>query len=213
MNNLRRGRLDFSQIVRIPQYLCKEAFALQEGDILYGLSGSIGATGSLGNYAVVGGNDIPAQLNQRVARLKPREAQITQAFLLHSLKTRGFYEQVLANTTGTAQFNVSTNDIAIVALALPPIEEQEQIVAQSEADTASMSRAIDRSHREIDLLYEYRTRLIADLVTGKLDVREAAAQLPDEVEEPEPLDEIEAEGDSDGAGVDDTDAVPEEAEA
>jgi hypothetical protein len=44
-------------------------------------------------------------------------------------------------------------------------------------------------------------------------VREAAARLPDEVEEPEPLDEIDAEGDTDEAGVDDTDAVPEEAEA
>ena len=69
------------------------------------------------------------------------------------------------------------------------------------------------ARREIDLLREYRTRLIADVVTGKLDVREAAARLPDEVEEPEPLDEIEAEGDTDEAGVDDTDAVPDEAEA
>ena len=34
--------------------------------------------------------------------------------------------------------------------------------------------------REIDLLREYRTRLIADVVTGKLDVREAAAELPEE---------------------------------
>ncbi|MBK6733134.1 MAG: hypothetical protein IPG61_03445 [bacterium] len=39
---------------------------------------------------------------------------------------------------------------------------------------------ISRLQREIDLLREYRTRLIADVVTGKLDVREAAAQLPDE---------------------------------
>ena len=38
----------------------------------------------------------------------------------------------------------------------------------------------------------YRTRLIADVVTGKFDVREAAARLPDEVEELEPLDEADA---------------------
>jgi type I restriction enzyme S subunit len=37
-----------------------------------------------------------------------------------------------------------------------------------------------RLEREIDLLREYRTRLVADVVTGKLDVREAAARLPDE---------------------------------
>ena len=41
----------------------------------------------------------------------------------------------------------------------------------------------------MDLLREYRTRLIADVVTGKLDVREAAAQLPDESDDEEPIDE------------------------
>ncbi len=38
--------------------------------------------------------------------------------------------------------------------------------------------AIARTEREIALMQEYRTRLTADLVTGKLDVREAAAHLP-----------------------------------
>lgn len=44
-------------------------------------------------------------------------------------------------------------------------------------------------------------------------MREAAARLPDEVEEAETLDEVEAEGDADEAGADDTDEVPAEAEA
>ena len=64
-----------------------------------------------------------------------------------------------------------------------------------------------------DLLREYRTRLIADVVTGKLDVREAAARLPDEADEPEPLDETEVESDAEEADVGDIDEVPEEAEA
>jgi type I restriction enzyme S subunit len=67
--------------------------------------------------------------------------------------------------------------------------------------------------RQIELLRQDRTRLIADVVTGKLDVREAAARLPDEVEEPEPLDEIEAAGDVDDTGVGEGDEVPDEAEA
>ena len=62
------------------------------------------------------------------------------------------------------------------------------------------------------LAREYRTRLIADVVTGKLDVREAAARLPDEVEEPEPLEEFVALTDGDEERADDLDAVPEEAE-
>jgi type I restriction enzyme, S subunit len=50
------------------------------------------------------------------------------------------------------------------------------------------------------------------VVTGKLDVREAAAELPDEVEEAEPLDEIDAEIDVEEP-ADDLDGAPEEAEA
>jgi type I restriction enzyme S subunit len=46
--------------------------------------------------------------------------------------------------------------------------------------TTVLSRAVDDARRGIDLLREYRTRLIADVVTGKLDVREAAARLPAE---------------------------------
>lgn len=47
----------------------------------------------------------------------------------------------------------------------------------------SIVAAVDRARREVDLLREYRTRLIADVVTGKLDVREAASKLPDEADE------------------------------
>ncbi len=49
--------------------------------------------------------------------------------------------------------------------------------------------------REISLLREYRTRLIADVVTGKLDVREAAANLPEETDETETFDDALAEDD------------------
>ena len=48
---------------------------------------------------------------------------------------------------------------------------------------------IHRLLREVALMREYRTRLITDLVTGKFDVREEAARMPEEIEEPEPVDE------------------------
>ena len=50
-----------------------------------------------------------------------------------------------------------------------------------------LSKAIARLERENDLLREYRTRLVAAVVTGKLDVRVAATRLSDEA----PLDSIE----------------------
>jgi type I restriction enzyme S subunit len=112
-----------------------------------------------------------------------------------------------------AQPGLAVERVLNLWLPVPPTAEQAGIADQIEHETAGIGTAMDRAHREIDLLREYRTRLIADVATGKLDVREAAALLPDEAEEPEPLDGIEAEGDTDEAGADDADEVPEEAEA
>ncbi len=79
--------------------------------------------------------------------------------------------------------------------------------------TDFLSRVIASARRELDLLREYRTRLIADVVTGKLDVREAAARLPQATEEAEPLDESETEAEAAETGAGDTDEMPEEIEA
>ncbi len=60
-----------------------------------------------------------------------------------------------------------------------PRLEQEAIVLHILEETRILDVAITRTEREIALMQEYRTRLTADIVTGKLDVREAAARLPD----------------------------------
>ena len=66
-----------------------------------------------------------------------------------------------------------------------------------DAEVSPLSTAISRLNREIDLLREYRTRLVADVVTGKLDVREAAGRLPElEAESSVELDNAEADENS-----------------
>jgi type I restriction enzyme S subunit len=67
-------------------------------------------------------------------------------------------------------------------VAVPPVDEQERMVAIVKEDAKSQSTAIDYIERQIALLQEYRTRLVADVVTGKLDVREAARRISDETE-------------------------------
>ena len=62
-----------------------------------------------------------------------------------------------------------------VAVAIPPEAEQATVVRFLEEVTEKTKAATDRAQAGIDLLREYRTRLIADVVTGKLDVRAAAA--------------------------------------
>jgi type I restriction enzyme, S subunit len=92
--------------------------------------------------------------------------------------------------------------------AFPPMTEQKAIAAYLDGTLGQVASTLATTRSEIALLREYRTRLIADVVTGQLDVREAAARLPDE--EPEPVDEVDAVTDGE---EDDLDAVLEEAEA
>ena len=61
---------------------------------------------------------------------------------------------------------------------LPPLPEQVSILGYLDRTTAVIDAGIEGARRQVDLLREYRTRLVADVVTGKLDVREAAAGLP-----------------------------------
>ena len=81
-----------------------------------------------------------------------------------------------------------TDDFFDIRLPAPPYVEQRAIVEYVERTTADADAAIARARRQIELLEEYRTRLIADVVTGKLDVREAAAQLEPGPEEEETVD-------------------------
>ena len=98
-------------------------------------------------------------------------------------------------------------------VALPPSDEQVQIVEAIETETATLERSLTTVKRKIELLREYRTRLIADVVTGNLDVRQAAANLPDELPEPGPLDQVDdLMGESDALS-DDLKPIPEEAGA
>jgi type I restriction enzyme S subunit len=66
---------------------------------------------------------------------------------------------------------------------VPPLSEQTAIVEYLDAQTAKIEAAIAALRRENDLLREYRERLIAGVVTGKVDVREVAARLPEEPSE------------------------------
>jgi type I restriction enzyme S subunit len=81
---------------------------------------------------------------------------------------------------------ISEGEVRQIKVVYPPVEEQMEIVTFLAKETVGLDTAIARFEREVTLLREYRTRLTADVVTGKLDVRAAAAQLPEEAED-EPL--------------------------
>lgn len=105
---------------------------------------------------------------------------------------------------------ISEGEVRELHVALPLPEEQTAIIDYIDAQMAGIEAVVASSQREIELLREYRERLIADVVTGKVDVREVAAQLPEEPpEEIELMEEDElAESKEENKGEDD--AITEE---
>ncbi|WP_298442822.1 restriction endonuclease subunit S [Ferrimicrobium sp.] len=81
---------------------------------------------------------------------------------------------------GVTIMHIYTDDLKYLKLAIPPLAEQAAVVMFLDDATANIDVTISHAKQEISLLNEYRTRLIADVVTGKLDVREATAVLPDD---------------------------------
>ena len=74
---------------------------------------------------------------------------------------------------------ISEGEVREIKTVFPPLSEQATIVEYLDQATAAIDAAIARAGRQIELLQEYRTRLIADVVTGQRDVRAAAARLPE----------------------------------
>lgn len=109
--------------------------------------------------------------------------------------------------------SLNTGILKDVPVLLPPIKEQRQLLQTIARKTETIRQVMIDAQREVSSLRELRTRLIADVVTGKLDVREAAARLPEERHESESPDEAVAEGRVDDFGDGDADEMVDEVEA
>ena len=88
-------------------------------------------------------------------------------------------DQLIVASMRSAQPHLNAEELGSAVVLLPPVPEQTAIVEHLDMATAGIDAAISRARRQIELLREYRTRLIADVVTGKLDMRDAAASLPE----------------------------------
>lgn len=116
-----------------------------------------------------------------------------------------------SSTYGAKMPRAEWTFVGSMLFPLPSLSEQTAIVEYLNGQTAKIDAAIAATRREIELLQEYRTRLIADVVTGKVDVREVATQLPDEPAE-EAAELMEADEITEGEAENDaaTEALSEE---
>ncbi len=135
--------------------------------------------GSGVRVAAIQKSDVPSLLVQRVARLRPT-ARLDADYLLILLHSRMFADYMEPIFTGISVPHLSPEQIKGFCLPLPPLDEQRAIVALTMVQTEGIDATAAKLCDEISLLQEYRTRLTTDVVTGKLDVREAASKLPDE---------------------------------
>jgi type I restriction enzyme S subunit len=185
---------------------------LVPGDILMEKSGG-GEAEPVGRVVLFRGESAPHAISSNfIVRLRPDPSIVKPEFLLNVLAMMQATRRNVAwikQTTGIQ--NLDERAYLSLSIGIPPLEEQEQIVRHIDHTTGSTNNALSRIVMEIDLIHEYRTRIIADAVTGKLDVREAAAALPDDADAVES--EAEELLDDDAANDDvELDTEPEEAE-
>ena len=131
-----------------------------------------------GMSAVLG---IEATINQHIAYITPRASVSFPKFLHLTLMAAYLNLRAVSEDSGSTKGALTCEDLKRFKIPLPPVSAQKELVAFIGGATNSIIIAISRMEREIDLLREYRTRLVSDVVTGKLDVREAAAKLPEEI--------------------------------
>ena len=151
-------------------------------------------------------------LGQRTVLMKLRRNKYDSQFLVHMIYSGPPRLRIQLASQGSTVGHFNMDDIGWMNILAPPLAEQLLIVEAISTNTEELSAAIEKAEKEIDLLHEYRTRLIADVVTGKLDVREAAAKLTSEDQENPPIDECDDISDAEEAGLEDLNDAPEEPE-
>jgi type I restriction enzyme S subunit len=146
IGNVQNGHISTTdpKFIKLPADGSLHRFALSEGDILVSLTGNVGRVG------LIQQEHLPAALNQRVARISIRkDSPVTQEFLLLFLFSDLFREELICAGHGTAQQNVSTKDLIEIKIPVPPLPEQQRIVALLDEAFAGLATAKANAERNL----------------------------------------------------------------
>jgi len=180
MANIKDGRvtiLDAGGVTRVDDKLL-----LVPGDLLFNRTNSSELVGKVGLFCGAGS---PVTFASYLVRMRPRAENESEYLniLLNDVSVLSMARREAIPSLHQA--NLNPTRYGRLYFSLPPLDEQRAILYALKARTSDLECTITTAQREIALLREFRTRLIADVVTGKLDVRDAAADLPDEAEDPD----------------------------
>lgn len=174
--NIRKGWIDYEsskEYVRPSEYSKIMRRGLpKQGDVLLTMEAP------LGHFALIDREGIA--LAQRIVRFRLHPERLLPQFALLCLNSPYFQHQLQERATGSTAAGIKASKLPQLLVALPSVSEQEAIVEQVRHASAPLDTATSRLEREIALLREYHTCLVADVVTGKLDVRDAATRLPED---------------------------------
>lgn len=130
VGNVRDGYLDLAKTKYVSYEMAEGKwthFQIQSDDILFTTSGTIG------RVSKVKKEDLPLLLNTSVVKFRTNDKNIlSQDYLKAILSSKKFIDSLLQHKTGIAQFNVGPSHIKLLEIPLPPLEIQNQIVAQIE---------------------------------------------------------------------------------
>lgn len=122
---------------------------------------------------------VDAALNQDMKALIPRKALLDAVYLRDWLRASESEIARLIETAGHGTKTLRTDLLMNVRVPVPSLALQTKLSEVAASESAAMEQAVRRIRDEINLLQEFRARLVADVVTGQVDVRAVAAALPD----------------------------------
>lgn len=151
--------------------------SLSRGDLL--LEGSGGGEKTPVGRVVVFNHDDDAVCSNFLQRLRPSESTDPKflALMLRRLHASGEIRKYIKQTTGIQ--NLDLGAYLAHEIPMPHLMDQQRAASAVEAEFREIDTVTSRVQQEIELLQEFRTRLVADVVTGRVDVRAVAATLPD----------------------------------
>lgn len=167
--------------------------AVKVGDVL--ISRACGSPSLVGSVARVKSLRYRLILSDKTFRASFRDS-VDPDFMVLAMNCRYYRQQVeqaISGAEGMAN-NLPLSSLKDFRFAIPPRAEAARIAECLSHETSAIDKRVAHLQREIELLREYSARIVADVVTGKVDVRESASRLPD-VSAPESADDTADEAD------------------
>ena len=148
-------------------------FTVQIGDLL------VCEGRHLGRCAFWDGQIDVCGFQKALHRLRPLNCSKDNArFLFYCLYLAHIKDAFDASSTDNSIPHLTGEMLRAHKFPFPPVEEQTAIATYLDERLIAIKKATMAIQAEISLVLEYRTQLISDVVTGKLDVRDAAERLP-----------------------------------